>query len=249
MNSPATNSPKQSRYTVLTLAVVLAAALSAPRTNHAQQLQQGVSVQLAVTSNAVPMPEADNADAWIVAVTADGRLYLGIDPVSPPDNLYYDMKSRLHRETKSRPRDPQQKLFIKVDARVPVAYLYRVLAAARALDFDAPVLLTSQAESAVPGTILPPRGLEVRVATSSSARSIVVQVLSSELPSPKVKVNDEDVPWNSCQNTLKKLLAVQAENLIVIKTGGAVPFAQVARVIDLCHSTGATVFLEMPRVQ
>lgn len=249
MNSPAKNILQRTSYFMLSVAVVLATALSAPREIHAQQLRRGVSVQLAVTSNGVSMPEADNADAWIVAVTADGKLYLGIDPVSPPDNLYYDMKSRLNRETKSRPRDPQQKLFIKVDARVPVASLYTVLAAARALDFDAPVLLTSQAESAAPGAIIPPRGLEVRVATSSSARSIVVQVPSPEHASPKLKINDEDVPWNNFQNALKTLLDVQAENLIVIKAAGAVRFAQMARVIDVCHSTTAMVFLEMPRVQ
>jgi biopolymer transport protein ExbD len=247
MNS---DTPKQSTHSVLSVAVVvLAAALFAPHTNHAQQLQRGVSVQLAVTSNAVPMPDADDANAWIVAITADGSLYLGKDPITPPDNLYYDMKSRLDKETKSRPRNPTEKLFIKADARVPVAFLYRVLAAARALDFDAPVLLTSQPESAAPGAILPPRGLEVRIATASSARSIVVEVLSSEQPSPKVKINEEDIPWNKCQDTLKRLVEVQAENLIVIKSGGAVPFAQLAPVIDVCHSTGATVFLEMPRVQ
>ena len=249
MNSPTTNTSKQLRHFALSLAVVLAAVLFTPRTDHAQQLQQGVSVQLAITSNAVPMPEADNADAWIVAVTADGSLYLGIDPISPADNLYYDMKSRLYRETKSRPRNPTQKLFIKADARVPVASLYPVLAAARALDFDAPVLLTSQPESPAPGTIHLPKGLEVRVATASSARSIVVQILSSEQPLPKVKINEVDVPWNSFQNRLKNLLEIHAENLIVIKTSGAIRFAQLARLIDACYSTGATVFLEMPRVQ
>lgn len=34
-----------------------------------QTMQQGISVQLVVTNNASPMPDADNADAWIVTVT------------------------------------------------------------------------------------------------------------------------------------------------------------------------------------
>ncbi len=157
------------------------------------------------------------------------------------------MKSRLYDEAKNHPRDPKQKLFIKADAHVPVAYLYRVLAAARALDFEAPVLLTSQPPSATPGTIVSPTGLEVRVATTSSLRSIVVHVLSSEQPS-KVKIDNEEVPWDSFQDTLKQLLQSRNENLIVIRPGGA-EFAQVARVIDMCHSAGATVILEMPRSQ
>ncbi len=73
----------------LMISFVLATVLFAPRTIHAQQLQKGVSVQMAVTSNATPMPEADNPDAWIVTITSDGSLYLGTHPVSPPDNLYY----------------------------------------------------------------------------------------------------------------------------------------------------------------
>jgi len=35
-------------------------------------LQRGVSVQLAVTSNAVAVPNADQPDALVVALTADG---------------------------------------------------------------------------------------------------------------------------------------------------------------------------------
>lgn len=246
MNSNATNPPRRSKHLALNIAFVLTTVLFALHTLQAQQLQKGVSVQMAVTSNATPMPAADNQDAWIVTVASDGSLYLGINPVSPADNLYYDMKRRLYDETKNRPRDPKQKLFIKADARVPVAYLYRVLAAARALDFDAPVLLTSQSASATPGTFVSATGLEVRIATLSSRQSIVVQVLSSE--QPKVKINNEEVPWRDFQDTIKRLLQSRDQNLIVIGPGGA-EFAQVARVIDMCHSAGATVFLEMPRNQ
>ena len=39
-------------------------------------LQRGVSVQLAVTSNAVAVPNADKQDALVVALTADGSVYL-----------------------------------------------------------------------------------------------------------------------------------------------------------------------------
>ena len=45
-------------------------------------LQKGVSVQMAVTNNASPMPEADKQDAWVIAVTATGELYFGTQPVT-----------------------------------------------------------------------------------------------------------------------------------------------------------------------
>ena len=46
-------------------------------------MQRGVSVQMAVTSNATSVPDADSNDAWIVTVTADGSLYFGADPMTP----------------------------------------------------------------------------------------------------------------------------------------------------------------------
>jgi len=47
-------------------------------------LQRGVSVQLAVTTNAVAVPNADRQDALIVALTADGTTYLHADGVPMP---------------------------------------------------------------------------------------------------------------------------------------------------------------------
>src|ERR671919_2422876 len=49
-------------------------------------LQKGVSVELARTKNPVDMKEADRDDAVLVAVTRDGKFYLGQDKVEL-DNL------------------------------------------------------------------------------------------------------------------------------------------------------------------
>ena len=49
----------------------------------APEMTKGVSVQMATTSNAMPMPEADRTDAWIVAVTGSGQLYFGTQSVTP----------------------------------------------------------------------------------------------------------------------------------------------------------------------
>jgi biopolymer transport protein ExbD len=45
-------------------------------------LQKGVSVEMAQTNNPVDMTEADRDDAVLVAVTRDGKFYLGQDRVS-----------------------------------------------------------------------------------------------------------------------------------------------------------------------
>jgi biopolymer transport protein ExbD/biopolymer transport protein TolR len=46
-------------------------------------LQNKVNVDLAKTDNPTAMPDADKEDAIVVAVTRDGRVYLGQDPVDP----------------------------------------------------------------------------------------------------------------------------------------------------------------------
>ena len=48
-------------------------------------LQKGVSVELAKTKNPVDMKEADRDDAVLVAVTRDGKFYLGQDKVNIDD--------------------------------------------------------------------------------------------------------------------------------------------------------------------
>src|SRR5271157_5364090 len=98
----------------------------------AQTLRKGISVEMARTTNAAPMPEADDANAWIVTVRRDGAVYFGTDAVTP--------EGLLDRMTRT-PRNRAQKLFIKADARAPFAGVQRVLQAGRTVGFDAPVLL------------------------------------------------------------------------------------------------------------
>ena len=77
MSSIRTNTSNSQRQLQMTLALALIVPLSLG-ISLAQHLRQGVSVQMARTTNATAYPAADNADAWIVAVTADGRLYFGV---------------------------------------------------------------------------------------------------------------------------------------------------------------------------
>ena len=48
-------------------------------------LSKGVSVDLALTSNPIALANADKEDAVLVAVTRDGRVYLGSTQIAPSD--------------------------------------------------------------------------------------------------------------------------------------------------------------------
>src|ERR1700730_14208002 len=89
---------------------VVTIMLAAPRSSAAQAMQKGISVELASTSSAAPVPDADKQDALIVTVTETGKLYFGIEPVTP-DSVAERIKDRASHRT----------LYIKADARAPYA--------------------------------------------------------------------------------------------------------------------------------
>jgi biopolymer transport protein ExbD len=211
-------------------ALIVIAARNVPTT--AQTMQQGISVQLAATNNAAPVPDADNEDAWIVTVTNDGSLYFGVQPVTL-DNLAKQMKER--------PRNREQKLYIKADARAPFANIKRVLEVGRETFFADAVLLTSQPESPRPGTLVPPKGIEVMVDPARSASANTIDVLDSGRESPVLKINDRQIPWTSLPSTLMQIFQNQPQKVVVIKADDHLPFANVIQVIDTCRSTGAQV--------
>ena len=117
-------------------------------------LQRGVSVQLPVTGNAVAVPKADNQDALVVALTADGATYLGVDRVATPA-LADRVKSILSARS-------DKTLYIKADARVPYARVVEVMDAVRNSGVDVLTFLTAQQDPAGnrPAAL---KGLEMRV--------------------------------------------------------------------------------------
>jgi biopolymer transport protein ExbD/biopolymer transport protein TolR len=218
--------------------VVLVTVMFAAPMCVAQALQKGISVELAPTGNAAPMPDADNENSLIVTVTGNGSEYFGIDPITP---------AALAEKITGRLSNQEQKLYIKADARTPYADVSKVLDAARTAGVEAPILLTSQPESPEPGTVVPPKGLEVLVSPPPSGSvATVVQVLSSGLAGSTLKINNEQVPWSTLQSTLSKLLQDRSEKVVLVQADGPLPFAQVVHVIDTCRSTGADVVLVTP---
>ena len=117
-------------------------------------LQAGVSVQLPVTGNAVAVPKADNQDALVVALTADGGTYLGVDRLAT--SALADRVKKL-LSTRS-----DKTLYIKADARVPYARVVEVMDAVRNSGVDLLTFLTAQQDT-VGSRPLTPKGLEMRV--------------------------------------------------------------------------------------
>ena len=217
----------------------LAVAATFSLTGRAQtpELRQGVSVQMASTTHAADYTAADNADAWIVTVTSDGKLYFGTKSVTP---------QQLMEEMKVTPRHRDAKLYIKADARAPFGEVEQVLETGRAVFFEKPVLLTSQLESPSRGTVVPPKGLEVLLGSPVGSDAIVVQVADDGRQGATVKINNQQISSAALPNTLVQLLQHRSEKVVVVKADGRLPSADVVQVIDACRAAGAKIVLATP---
>ena len=108
-------------------------------------LQKGVSVDLAKTNNPVAMQDADKEDALLVAITKDGKVFLGSDQIDPTQ-LTNKVKDRLASRT-------DKKVFIKSDARAKYGNVVDVVDDVRSAGVDQVGLLTEQRKS---GALPPP---------------------------------------------------------------------------------------------
>ena len=108
-------------------------------------MTKGVSVQMPVANHAVEMRAADEPNAKVVAITADGKVFAGIDAVDP------GALGNLSEAT----------VYVKADSRVPYQ---KVLVVLDALRGKSVVLLTAPPESAAKAGMVPPYGLKMIVA-------------------------------------------------------------------------------------
>ena len=203
-------------------------------------MQKGVSVDLPQTSNAVKVPEADNQNALIITVAANGSAYFGVTPIVP-DALAEGIKKDLANRTGA-------KLYVKADARTQYADVMNILAALRTAGVDAPTLLTAQADSPQPGTLAPPKGLEVLLDPSLPAGTVatVVQLFNSGQESPVLKINNDQISWSALQRTLKQHFQKGDERVILLKADAQLSFADVVQAVDMCRATRAKVVLGTP---
>ena len=211
------------------------AIFAASKPEQTLEMQKGISVQMAASRHAAPMPEADLENAWVVTVTTDGRIYFGVEAVTP---------ETLTRQMQIRPRNRAAKLYVKADAGAPFSSVRQVLYAARVDLFDDVVLLTSQPEPAqpntiVPGAIVPPEGLEVWIGTEAGSNLIAVQIGSAD-GSATLKINNQPVAPAMLQSRLGHIFDDRGGRVVVLTAAGDVPFAQVVRAIDASRAAGAS---------
>lgn len=99
-------------------------------------LSKGVSVDMVKTRNPIAMQAADKDDAVLVAVTRDGRVYLGSTQLAPnqlPDKVKDLLTNRLDKTC-----------YLKADSRAQYKVVVEVVNNMRAAGVDQLGLLTEQ---------------------------------------------------------------------------------------------------------
>jgi biopolymer transport protein ExbD/biopolymer transport protein TolR len=100
-------------------------------------LQNKVNVDLAKTDNPLPMPDADKEDAIVVAVTRDGKIYLGQDPVAG-DQLGARVREKLGDDSK------KKEIYVRADARARFLDVENAIDDVRTAGIDSVGLLTEK---------------------------------------------------------------------------------------------------------
>jgi biopolymer transport protein ExbD len=192
---------------------LLAAAIAA----QTPALRKGVSVQMPVTTNAAMMPDADLADALVVAVTFGGSVYLEVVKVTPAQ-LSGDLKSRITAH-------PGKRVYLKGDTRTPYSTVAEVLEALRTAGVNAPILLTSQHDS-TNASYVPPMGLEVLLPPApDAAESVTLKAGNGQASDAELKQH------------------ARRDRPVVLRADGTAPFGDVVHAVDVCRAEGARVFL------
>jgi biopolymer transport protein ExbD len=104
-------------------------------------LQKGQPVELAKTKNPIDMKEADRDDAIIVAVTRDGKFYLGQDQVKV-DDLATKVNDLLANKL-------EKKVFVRSDNRAKYGDVVQVVDNIRNAGVDQVGLLTERIDDQV----------------------------------------------------------------------------------------------------
>ena len=104
-------------------------------------LQKGQQVELAKTRNPVDMKEADRDDSVIIAITRDGKFYLGQDKVNP-DDLGAKVNDLLATKL-------EKKVFVKSDSRAKYGDVVQVVDNIRQAGVDQVGLLTERLDDQV----------------------------------------------------------------------------------------------------
>lgn len=101
-------------------------------------LSKGISVDMVKTKNPIKMQAADKEDAVLVAITRDGKTYLGSDPL-PPDVLPAKVKDLLTNKL-------DKTVYLRSDSRARYEKVVDVIDNLRAGGVDQLGLLTEKVQ-------------------------------------------------------------------------------------------------------
>ncbi len=102
----------------------------------------GEPVDLAKVTNPIDMPNADKDDAIIVAISSDGRVFLG-NQRTEVDDVTSQVRDRIFGRL-------DKSVFIKSDARAKYGDVVRVVDRVRSSGVDSVGLLTDKIETGTP---------------------------------------------------------------------------------------------------
>jgi len=108
-------------------------------------LQKGVSVDLTRTQNPRLMPDADKEDATELAITRDGKIYMGSTRIDL-DKIKAQVEDRISSKL-------DKTVYLKADARAKYGDVVKVVDEVRAAGVDSLGLMTERIEArrGVPG--------------------------------------------------------------------------------------------------
>ena len=111
-------------------------------------LQKGVSVDMAKAMNPRLMPDADKEDATVLAVTRDGKIYLGNTQIKS-DDVTTKVKDRISAKL-------DKTVYLRSDARARYGDVLGVVNAVRAAGVDSLGLETEKLERTRAGAAVTP---------------------------------------------------------------------------------------------
>jgi biopolymer transport protein ExbD len=115
-------------------------------------LSKGISVDMAKTKNPIIMQAADREDAILVAISRDGRTYLGTDQMSP-EGLPQKVKDLLTNKL-------DKTVYVRADARSRYEKVVEVIDNLRAAGVDQLGLLTEEIQEKGAKPAAAPAGLQ-----------------------------------------------------------------------------------------
>jgi len=105
-------------------------------------LQKNFSVDMARTDNPHDIPDADKEDAVVLAVSRDGKIYLGQEPINP-DAITMTVKDRISSKL-------DKTVYVKSDRRAKYGVVATVVDNVRAAGVDNLGLLTEKRAQNMP---------------------------------------------------------------------------------------------------